>query len=59
MAGTFGLFFLPKRHPRCFFPMVVDPMEAEEEEGSMALGEALSFPLRCWSSLGKVECRGV
>jgi hypothetical protein len=31
--------------------MVVDPMAAKEEEGSMVLGK-LSFPLRCWSSTG-------
>jgi hypothetical protein len=31
-AGTFGLFLLPKGHPRCFFPKPEDPAVAEEEE---------------------------
>jgi hypothetical protein len=34
MAGTFGLLLLPSVRPRRFFPVVVDPMAAEE--GSMA-----------------------
>jgi hypothetical protein len=38
MAGSFGLFLLPRGHPRRFFPMAVDPVTVEEEEGSMALG---------------------
>jgi hypothetical protein len=38
MVGSFGLFLLPRGHPRCFFLMVVDPVMAEEEEGSMAPG---------------------
>jgi hypothetical protein len=45
-AGTFGLFLQPKGRPRRFFPVAVDPMAAEKEEGSMALWK-LSSPLRC------------
>jgi hypothetical protein len=51
MAGSFGLFLLPRGRPRCFFPVVVDPAVAEEEEGSMALGSSLSL-LRWRSSTG-------
>jgi hypothetical protein len=39
MADTFGLFLLPNGCPLHFFPMVVDPMAAEEEEGSMVQGK--------------------
>jgi hypothetical protein len=39
MAGTFGMFLLPNGRPHRFFPMAVDPMAAEEEEGSMAQGK--------------------
>jgi hypothetical protein len=42
MAGTFGLFLLPKGRPRCFFPRPEDPTAAEEEEGSMAQGKLSS-----------------
>jgi hypothetical protein len=42
MAGSFGLFLLPRGRPRRYFPMAVDPAAAEEEEGSMALGSSLS-----------------
>jgi hypothetical protein len=42
MAGTFSLFLLPKGRPQCFFPVAVDPMAAEEEEGSMAQGKLSS-----------------
>jgi hypothetical protein len=51
MAGIFGLLLLPRERPRRFFPVAVDLMATEEEEGSMALGK-LSFPLWCWSSTG-------
>jgi hypothetical protein len=36
MAGTFGLFRLPRGHPRCFAPALEDPAAVEEAEGSMA-----------------------
>jgi hypothetical protein len=39
MAGTFGLFRLPKGRPRHFFPGSEDLAAAEEEEGSMAEGK--------------------
>jgi hypothetical protein len=42
MAGSFGLFLLPRGCPRCFFPVAVDPAAVEEEEGSMAPGSSLS-----------------
>jgi hypothetical protein len=42
MAGSFGLFMLPRGRPRRFFPVAVDPAATEEEEGSMALGSSLS-----------------
>jgi hypothetical protein len=45
MAGSFGLFLLPRGRPRCFFPVAVDLAAAEEEEGSMALGSSLSLSL--------------
>jgi hypothetical protein len=35
-SGTFGLFLLPKGHPRHFFPGLEDTVSAEEEDGSMA-----------------------
>jgi hypothetical protein len=38
MAGTFGLFLLPKGRPRHFFPELEDPAAVEEEEGSMVQG---------------------
>jgi hypothetical protein len=42
LAGTFGLFRLPKGRPRRFFPASDDPAVAEEEEGSMAQGKLSS-----------------
>jgi hypothetical protein len=39
MAGTFGLFRLPRGRPRCFFPASENPVAVEEEEGSMAQGK--------------------
>jgi hypothetical protein len=44
IAGTFGLFRLPRGHPRRFFAALEDPAAAEEEEGSMAQ-EKLSLVL--------------
>jgi hypothetical protein len=37
-AGTFALFRLPGGHPRPFAPELVDPVAAEEAEGSVARG---------------------
>jgi hypothetical protein len=42
MVGTFGLFWLPRGRPWCFFPASEDPAVAEEEEGSMAQGKLSS-----------------
>jgi hypothetical protein len=42
IAGTFGLFRLPRGLPRRFFPVSEDPAVAEEEEGSMAQGKLSS-----------------
>jgi hypothetical protein len=42
MVSTFGLFLLPKGRPRRFFPVAVDPIAAEEDEGSMAEGKLSS-----------------
>jgi hypothetical protein len=42
MAGSFGLFLLPRGRHWHYFPVVVDPAAVEEEEGSMALGCSLS-----------------
>jgi hypothetical protein len=39
MAGTFGLFWLPRGRPRRFVPAPEDPAVAEEAEGSMAQGK--------------------
>jgi hypothetical protein len=42
MAGTFGLFRLPRGHPRCFLHAPEDPAAAEEAEGAMAQGKCSS-----------------
>jgi hypothetical protein len=42
LAGTFGLFRLPRGRPRHFAPVLEDPAVAEEAEGSMAQGRCSS-----------------